>query len=81
MTTELFTGTKSKYWYISSAGLGDIGLESDEAITIDECIESYRKQADDWEEIAVYPTNRYELYLTEVDIMSYEYELDWHNRY
>lgn len=80
MTGKITINHTSKYWYISSEDLGDIGLESDEPINVTQCKKSYRKQTGDYGDIEAIPMSRCGLYLSDVDIMSYEIKLDWSNR-
>lgn len=69
MTTKI-EEKKSRYWFISSPDIGDIGLDMLIKVDKKQALAFYQEQMMDYvEDIEIYPTTKHELYLSDLDIL------------
>lgn len=61
---------KSRYWFISSPEIGDIGLDMLTKVNERQALAYYQEEMLDFvEDIEIFPTTARDLYLSNVDIL------------
>lgn len=64
------TKDKSRYWIVSSAELGDIGIDMLVKSDMNQVLDYYQTETLDFtEDIDIYPVSKYDLYASELDIL------------